>query len=188
MYTFVISDVLDECQGYTQFLFKKCVHQLDYHPTLCDSKLELNFVNVDGVHLRHAAFKYINELPTLERTFIVVGIGMHQEFLTFLNTRFFIDPFLNILKQKANGKSGPEILWVNPHLPGYLKPLHVPLQDTKHTIEYAKFIKEYLSKLCIPVMDTINITKHVMSWDGTHYGWGVNMLKADIVLNYIEHL
>lgn len=37
----------------------------------------------------------------------------------------------------------------------------------------------------IPIMEFYNLTNGVMSFDGTHYGPGVNYLKGQIFLNYL---
>lgn len=37
----------------------------------------------------------------------------------------------------------------------------------------------------IPVLDFFEMTKTVFSLDGTHYGLGVNEVKAQVFLNYI---
>ena len=38
----------------------------------------------------------------------------------------------------------------------------------------------------LPYFDTFAITANATSFDGMHYGLGVNMLKAQLLLNYIR--
>ena len=49
---------------------------------------------------------------------------------------------------------------------------------------------ENLAKYCqenkIAVFDSFNMTTGVNSFDGTHFGIGVNMMKVQILLNYLE--
>ena len=35
---------------------------------------------------------------------------------------------------------------------------------------------------------TFNMTAGVVSYDGTHYGWGVNMWKVDMLMTYFKSL
>ena len=54
--------------------------------------------------------------------------------------------------------------------------------------EFNANVAAYLHNFRIPVFDTFSVTDGVMSIDGTHYGFGVNVLKAQLFLNYIQQL
>ena len=42
------------------------------------------------------------------------------------------------------------------------------------------------TKMRLPYFDTFAIKAGATSFDGMHYGLGVNMLKAQLLLNYIR--
>lgn len=46
-------------------------------------------------------------------------------------------------------------------------------------------IREILKKYEIPEFNTFNLTDGTMSYDGLHFGKGINHAKAQIFLNYI---
>ncbi|CAH1786548.1 unnamed protein product [Owenia fusiformis] len=82
----------------------------------------------------------------------------------------------------------PSVLWSGIHRPGLLKSLHLVQQDVFHVLQYNKDIKEFLGKYCIPILNNEHLSDGVFSIDGTHYGYGVNVLKAKIIVNYISSL
>jgi len=49
-------------------------------------------------------------------------------------------------------------------------------------------MEQYLKQYNIPILDFRKVTKGVHSYDGTHYGSGVNMMKVQILLNYLATL
>ena len=55
-------------------------------------------------------------------------------------------------------------------------------------IEFNRRMKEYLQPRGVDVFDVFNLTLGLHSYDGTHYGPGVNMMKAQLLLNYLREL
>ena len=55
-------------------------------------------------------------------------------------------------------------------------------------IEFNRRMKEYLQPRGVDVFDVFNLTLGLHSYDGTHYGAGVNMMKAQLLLNYLREL
>ena len=129
-------------------------------------------------------FKYLQTLPTLNRTLFVFGVGIHDNLDVLKNQHGYILPFLSVLKQRP--RDNPGLIWVNPHLPGLLKPIMYQRQMKDEVLRYGKVMTRFFKSLCIPVMDTDQITKGVFSYDGTHYGYGVNELKIRVLLSYIR--
>ncbi|CAH1791813.1 unnamed protein product [Owenia fusiformis] len=92
------------------------------------------------------------------------------------------------LLENTKYESVPKVLWLNTHLPGLLKSIHQVRQDVQHTKQFNRHVDAYLRKLCVPVMNTEELSKNVFSFDGTHYGLGMNLIKAKIILNYVAKL
>ncbi|KAL8592914.1 hypothetical protein ACOMHN_050741 [Nucella lapillus] len=53
---------------------------------------------------------------------------------------------------------------------------------------YNKAIQQFLDLHNVSMFDTFNLTDNVMSFDGTHYGYGLNVMKVNIFLHYIQEL
>ena len=53
-------------------------------------------------------------------------------------------------------------------------------------MSYNKELHQMCTKLHLPYFDTFGITARATSFDGMHYGLGINMLKAQLLLNYIR--
>ena len=73
------------------------------------------------------------------------------------------------------------------HAQGSLKPVAFSKDQNNHAIShYNQKMKEFLKPLGIPVFDVFHLTLGVKSYDGTHFGVGVNMMKAQLLLNFLE--
>jgi len=80
-------------------------------------------------------------------------------------------------------------LWVHPLSAGLLKPpQYLSTQGDEAIRKFAIKIEQYLKQYNIPILDFRQLTKGVRSYDGTHYGSGVNMMKMQILLNYLATL
>ena len=82
----------------------------------------------------------------------------------------------------------PHLMWVHPTSPGLLKPSKY--QKTQGDASITKFVKNlemYLQDYGVPAFDFRQMTKFINSHDGTHYGSGVNILKCQILLNYLAN-
>ena len=96
----------------------------------------------------------------------------------------FLQPAFTSTQQ--NGRNWPRFLWVHPNSVGLLKPPgYLSLQGDEAIGKFAAEIENYLKRYNVPVLDFRQITKGVNSYDGTHYGSGVNMMKVQILLNYL---
>ena len=82
----------------------------------------------------------------------------------------------------------PQLLWVGTHAPGLLKSDHFAAQSSDGVRHYNRGINTILNTWKVPNLDTFSFTNGVVSHDGTHYGWGINMLKTDMLLTFIKQL
>lgn len=80
----------------------------------------------------------------------------------------------------------PRLLWIGTHAPGLLKSPKFKEQTAEGVSRFNKSIREILNYWKVPYLETFGFTNGVVSFDGTHYGWGVNMLKVNMLLTYIE--
>ena len=79
----------------------------------------------------------------------------------------------------------PRVVWSAMHAPGLLKTPRVPSQNRQSILRYNRDLRQLLGMRGVPVFDTFNLTDGTTSFDGAHYGKGVNDVKAQVFLNYI---
>ena len=63
---------------------------------------------------------------------------------------------------------------------------YIPSSNLLQIMSYNKELHQMCTKLHLPYFDTFGITARATSFDGMHYGMGINMLKAQLLLNYIR--
>lgn len=97
---------------------------------------------------------------------------------------FHFQLLVPLLKQ-ASQSMWPKIVWSATHAPGLLKTPRVKSQSTESILKYNEKIRSILDVVGIPVFDTFKLTNGTVSFDGVHYGRGVNLAKAQIFLNYL---
>ncbi|CAG5114980.1 unnamed protein product, partial [Candidula unifasciata] len=84
-------------------------------------------------------------------------------------------------------KPWPRLLWIGAHAPGLLKSSKFSEQTAAGVQSFNKNVYKVLNDFRVPYLDTFEMTKGIVSFDGTHYGYGINMLKANMLLTYIQH-
>lgn len=96
----------------------------------------------------------------------------------------FLQPALDMkIYSKAKW---PQFLWVHPLTIGLLKPpVFLKTQGPEAIDKFIRHMDIFFTQYDIPGFDFRNITDKVHSYDGTHYGSGVNMMKGQIFLNYL---
>ncbi|ESO92523.1 hypothetical protein LOTGIDRAFT_232991 [Lottia gigantea] len=177
-------NILKECSGMYVFTEKVCRGHIDRNPkNICSGKV--NVIFKEHYELRFAKqFKEdVDNITKSESTLIVCGIGLHSQMQSRKILNDYLMPVLNILKTRPKSK----LLFATPHAPGLLKSpkFHQSLDII------LKFISEMefpLKKMNIPVFDTVPMTKNIVSFDGNHYGLGLNRQKVLFLLNYIQEI
>ncbi|RUS70822.1 hypothetical protein EGW08_021414 [Elysia chlorotica] len=118
---------------------------------------------------------------------VVLGMGMHDHLNSELILQTVVKP---IIAAASNfNSSWPKLVWAAPHAPGLLKSPWLPSQLRPSVLNFNRLINAAFTSAGIPVMDTFGLTKDgVMTYDGLHYGEGVNRLKAQILMNYVQEI
>ena len=116
-------------------------------------------------------------------------LGLHFQCKANDVIKKFLEPIFASRKRQLDAPVWPQFLWVQPTSPGLLKPPeYLPTQGDEAIQKFADDIASYLKEYNVPILDFRHITKGVYSFDGTHYGTGVNMMKVQILLNYLATL
>ena len=116
---------------------------------------------------------------------VAIGVGLHIGLNAKEVLNGYLKPILR-LKEQANS-TWPLIVWLTVHAQGSLKPIQF-LQHQNNEIIYRfnRELRAFLEPIGVPIFDTFNLTLGVHSYDGTHYGFGVNMIKAQLFLNFLN--
>ena len=132
-------------------------------------------------------FRDVLSLGNRSKTMVVLSLGLHES----LNHRAVISKVMSPLlsRMAAMNLTWPKLLWIGVHQWGLLKSgLGYPTQSRARVVDFNKQMGSFLGRMGVPVLDTFNLTGGVMSFDGAHFGRGVNKVKADILLNYLLEL
>ncbi|GFO00119.1 hypothetical protein PoB_002662400, partial [Plakobranchus ocellatus] len=119
-------------------------------------------------------------------TFVIFGLGIHDMYHPDVTISKILEPVLGVLSKSP---PWPRLIWVAPQAPGLQKTPLVKQQQIGSVAKFNSVVTPYLKLRGIPVLDGFNITKDsVMSYDGTHYGKGLNDLKAQLLFNFFKEL
>ncbi|XP_046557016.1 uncharacterized protein LOC124266241 [Haliotis rubra] len=175
-----------ECRGMYMFTEKVCRNWLDRRVSVCDGTVNVvlneQVASANGASLP----RLTHSLANTSKSLLILGIGIHENYNPRPVMFSYLHPLLDTLVKSK--QAWPRVLWAGPHAPGILKTPRIPQQNYQSVLKYNTIINNYLTSWGIPVFDTFNLTEGVMSFDGAHYGLGINKMKVQILLNYIQEL
>uniref|UniRef100_H2YJD1 Uncharacterized protein n=1 Tax=Ciona savignyi TaxID=51511 RepID=H2YJD1_CIOSA len=155
------------------------------HPGICrglvDTRiyLEMFWLAEYGEELKEHAKSKMDK----EGTYLFLGIGLHDQSNPTLVTQQYLKPTLELLK----GHTWPKVRWVTTVRSGIFKP---PNYVTNHgndekIAHFDREVATFCDRYGVPSVNLTKVTSGVWSQDGQHYGQGVNVVKAQIILNLI---
>ena len=182
------------CADENQFVDSACHTKLamNYadvksHKTYCanltnHNKPLLSFVEAYSMKQSSLAIKTISEKLLETRPFILLGIGIHD---SFDHSRVIAELLLPIVElRRSVWKDNSTIIWLNTHASGPLKPTEFRERQGNEKIQvFNSMVQKFCEMNNLLVIDTFNFTTGVYSFDGTHYGFEINRLKTQILLN-----
>ena len=177
------------CKGENQFTDGIChaFIEMDGHD-LCtgkSSKFYISFIEAYNVKHLDVAIRTIKKLLGEPFTYVLIGSGIHDNFDWKMMISDYLEPIVSIVSSKGIG--WPRLVWLTTHAAGPLKPLTYAVKQGNEAIKrYNQQIARFCYRNNITLFDTYNMTRQTYSYDGTHYGLGVNMVKAQVLLNFIE--
>lgn len=187
---------IENCEGVMQFVdggstscHTKTVTSipLDTQRSFCrgQNKFDIYFKEYYNMDKAPDILATVRQNLNKEKTIIAIGVGLHIDLNAEKVQKYIIEPVLEI--KKSSGSIWPYILLISVHAHGSLKDTYYNIPS--HNDRIASFnldMEKYLSAFGIPVFDTFNLTRGVRSIDGTHFGMGINMMKAQLFLNFIK--
>ncbi|XP_046357031.2 uncharacterized protein LOC124135644 [Haliotis rufescens] len=180
----VPQDIRNLCSGMDMFTEKVCRLHLKYTLQACNGtvKLEMQYL-FSADHGQQLKQRVIN---LNSKSLLLVGIGIHNNYdHTLVQTKFLL-PTLNY--KRSNKRYWPKVLWATSHAPGMMKSPKLLAQSYESVKRYNGNIDPFLKSWEIPVFDTFNMTDGMTSFDGEHYGLGMNVAKANVLLSYLNEL
>ncbi|BFZ16491.1 hypothetical protein BsWGS_19530 [Bradybaena similaris] len=175
--------VLEMCDPDFILLFR-CMGWVDGDTWECNNTVRLKFLE----HSRADASKYnleqAGQLIGKPNTLLFIGIGIHNDY----NASLVINEVLTPLIKHLSSSPWPKLVWSASHAPGIMKTPRVPAQSRESVLAFNNQLRPVLDAHKVPVFDTFQLTDGVMSFDGVHFGRGVNDVKAQIFLNYVHQL
>lgn len=185
--------VLDFCKAESQFVDSSCHTKLatkwsdirrneKYCPSM-QKKVKLSFTQAYSTRQTELAISTIKSALHEERPLFLIGIGIHEQFNVTNVIDNYLKPILR-LRNTHNNNTQPDFIWFNTHAAGPLKPLMFQAtQGNKNILSFNRQLREFCNRNNIVVFDTFNMTADVHSFDGTHYGSELNLLKVDLLIN-----
>lgn len=198
------------CVGRDQFYWKQCrsigqsLHALINTSSICGNgrppfeAFSYTYYNNDG------SKNFLNLVKTLtgkSGSFLLLGVGLHMDCDPQSVINNYFAPAVNYKEDyysriKAENTTNillrdqwPRMIFLPPDTPGLLKPLlYSSIQGRERCRKYSDQMKQYCDQHEIPVLNFQSLTENTVSYDGTHYGIGVNLMKVQILINYIESL
>ena len=182
------------CRGDGQFLDSMCQkntlmrwREIASQQSFCGNKakFKISFIQAYNTERAHYVFSTVTSLLNQVGAVIFLGIGIHDNFNSTKVIENYLEPTLKIASRSTNG--WPRIVWLTAHSAGPLKPLNFNKHQSNAVIlSYNRKLTEFCESHGIAVFDTFNMTLGVHSFDGTHFGFGVNILKAQVLLNHLD--
>ncbi|KAK2561601.1 hypothetical protein P5673_015587 [Acropora cervicornis] len=184
----------DICKSDSQFVDSIChVHttmtwrDVADNPNFCNSwaRFQLTYVKAYKVEVASLAHLAVRRLLDKVGSVVIMGIGIHNNFNSSAVIQKYLEPAVRMISTSKNG--WPHLIWLSTHSMGPLKPISYHRDQGNSAItSFNENLAKYCQENNIAVFDSFNMTTGVHSFDGTHFGIGVNMMKVQILLNYLE--
>lgn len=153
---------------------------------LCDGSVNFDIEIVSDYFktlTKEISDKY-DTLISQENTWIVGAVGFHYQLDFELAKKEYLDKVWSKLQRSKNG--WPKFLWLSLHaLNGFLRLTQLP-----HNIKVKNYndrVEAFWRERKVQVVDTFGLSEGIKSYDGRHYGLGLNALKMNIVLRMIDN-
>ena len=146
---------------------------------------EYSFYAFYNFNFAKSALSKFGENLKRKNSVVAIGVGLHMGLNAKNVIKNYVQPIITLKEQFKS--QWPLLVWLTTQAPGSLKPLpFLGTQNAEKIFRFNQDMREFLELHGVAVFDTFNLTLGVSSYDGTHYGFGVNMMKAQLLLNFLE--
>ena len=180
------------CYADHQIAIKKCNLEIVAHSieelkpnSICNGKVNFNLDLVENYkkYLPDKDMQQIRSYLGRKNSYVVLAVGLHYRLDLDKVIEVYVKKVLDVIQLEGNG--WPKVVWMGIHaVPNFL--LMNPLFDNPGITKFNAKLHEYLRTRNVDVIDTFDMSKDLLSYDGLHHGIGLNFLKIQILLNYLE--
>lgn len=172
------------CEGVSSYESKACRPFVDRTTTLhCNRTFILKYIGQSRSTLEPKLFDLVKySMKKDKKVILIIAQGLYE--MNATKTQFYLKRSMDMLK--SHGAKWPLFIWGTIHAPGLLKSPLFDWQGFDMIKQFNKDIAKYLARYRVPILDTFKMTSNTVSFDGSHYAQGVNMEKAQVLLNFLQ--
>merc|ERR1712178_370466 len=113
----------------------------------------------------------------------VINAGTHEKFRFELVVKKVLEPVIDLLPRK-------NLLWISQVRPSFNVPLKYNRKQSawRRMKEFYKKMDAWVDENQVNSLDLHPISANAFSPDGTHYSMGVQLMKTQLLLQYIENM
>ncbi|XP_031556338.1 uncharacterized protein LOC116293082 [Actinia tenebrosa] len=182
----------EKCSGELQFIdagkfncHVSIARRWEELPPVCGGKtnFRINLEEAYNVQLLPRAKNAVRKLLNKTGSVVVLNVGLHMRHNSKHVIDKYVGPIVDMVTNSGNG--WPKIIWHNLHgIENFLR------SDINELFtKWKRFNAEmstYLKTKRIAILDSGQLTRGIRSYDARHFGLGGNMLKAQVLINYLE--
>ena len=181
------SGLITNCSGLYMFTEKTCRIWVDNDVKACNGSARLVQKYHYSIGFTENILRDVYQLRNKPKSMVFLSLGIHDHFNTEAVIKRLMRPLLT--RKVSQNLTWPKLLWGGVHQWGLLMDyIAYPQQTVPRVMDFNKRMEGFLGPWGVPVFNTFNLTGGVMSFDGVHYGLGLNKVKAAIFLNYLLEL
>ena len=148
--------------------------------------IQIKFIDIRNnsrIDLVQNAISLAKHDKTLEESLFVINAGTHEKFRFDIVIKKVLEPVIDLLPRK-------NLLWISQVRPSFNVPLKYNRKQSAwlRMREFYTKIAEWTEENKINTLDLHAISANAFSPDGTHYSMGVQLMKAQVLLQYIESM
>ncbi|KAK7480088.1 hypothetical protein BaRGS_00028648 [Batillaria attramentaria] len=175
-------NVTAACTGLYMFTEKLCKHWVNTTATVCDGRVWLKLFSYNQVRHAKSIRGAVVQMNNSGRGIVLMGFGIHERLnFTAVQTRI-LAPLMKIPQLDVR-----RLVWLAIHCPGLMKAPHRG-QGPDDVLSFNRNLTQFWSAYNVAIFDSFNMTDGVTSFDGTHYGLGVNRAKVQVLMHYFRTL
>ncbi|KAH9507552.1 hypothetical protein Btru_051433 [Bulinus truncatus] len=172
--------LIEKCDKHYRYI-AECRHSIKHDIVDCDGSTRLHLEETYLADHVHSVLAAVRQLSGMNNSWFIIGFGAHDSYNVDHVQKKLLEPLLSEISKS----DWPRLVWCEPQAAGLLKTPTVPQQLNPYRINFNVKVNELMTKHNVPVLRFYNMTSLALSYDGSHYGKGVNDVKAQIILNYI---
>ncbi|XP_067660198.1 uncharacterized protein [Haliotis asinina] len=172
------------CTDLNMFGAVACRPILDQRPTVCGGRVSIRRLPHETQDDTGELLDLVRNITNVKRTMIISGIALHVR-TNYTAVQEYLQPAFDFLNTR--GALWPHFLFTGLSDFGALMKADKNLLRSQRRMfnnKMASFVERHGALY----LDLYNLTHGVRSFDGNHFGVGLNRAKAFIISNYIQHL